>query len=198
MFPVFPVVAHAWLCGKSFNRQNVSGQDWAIPQIESVEEFYQPAHDFISAMKVFLIALGALAKPQAAAPNVESMLLALPQDIKGSNIKKINAWAEEGDRGDYMRDDWDLVESVTPFFNSKHVLSSTSLKSMCGEELRNFMVLHPDCMTSIGTSGKAFWMQMWGEYFLCMVEILDPNTGVNQVKIWRNNGYRQDSSLFKA
>ena len=77
-------------------------------------------------------------------------------------------------------------------------LSSTSLKSMCGEELRNFMVLHPDCMTSIGTSGKSFWMQMWGEYFLCIVEILDPNTGVNQVKTWRNNGYQQDSSLFKT
>ena len=126
------------------------------------------------------------------------MLLALPQDIKGSNIKKINAWAEAGDRGDYMRDDWDLVEGVTPFFKSRHVLSSTSLKSMCGEYLRNFIMLHQDCMTSIETNGKAFWMQLWAEYFLCVVEIMDPNVGVNQVKIWRINGYLQDSLLFKT
>ena len=69
---------------------------------------------------------------------------------------------------------------------------------MCGEDLRNFMVLHSDCMTSIETSGKAFWMQLWAEYFLCVVEVLDPNVGVNQVKIWRINGYLQDSLLFKT
>ena len=67
------------------------------------------------------------------------------------------------------------------------------MKSLIGEELRQFMVLHSDCMTSVEQGGKVFYMQLWAEYFMNITEVLDVDTGVNAIKMWRINGVLQDT-----
>ena len=67
------------------------------------------------------------------------------------------------------------------------------MKSLIGEELRQFIVLHNDCFTSVEEGAKAFYMQLWAEYFINITEVLDVDTGVNTINMWRINGVLQDT-----
>ena len=84
---------------------------------------------------------------------MELSLMALPRDNKTANFNKVKQWAAQADRAEFIKDDFDLAEGVTPFFKSRPKLSMMLLKSLYGEELRQFMVLHSDCMTSVAQGG---------------------------------------------
>ena len=136
-----------------------------------------------------------MAKPQARAPNTLALIHSLPNDIMGGdNLKQIKVWAAESDREHFINEDWALVDGAMPCFKSQSVLSSESLKSISGEELRMFMQLNTHCMTSTEQNGKAFYCQLWAEHFLFIVEVFDPETSINNMKIWRINGVIQDIS----